>query len=669
MTKNRINFFLMLIASAIIATIFFGCVYGFEILDFSNVQWMRNAPNDMVAHYIGWIFYKNTPWQFPIGLLGGMIQDGMFSVVYTDSIPLFALIFKLLAPLFPDRFQYFGFFSLTTYILQAILGCYLVYSITGKRIESVIASGFFVSSSVMLYKMFLHTSLVFHPIILMAMILYFEKPNNVWEKGDVIKWSLLLSLAVSVHAYFFPIVLAFEFFYFLREYPLKKWYWMVGKLTFSGIVTGIVMCVWGYFYGEHSTQEFGLGTYGASLNSMLDSAGVSILDKLWKNDVQISNVSEWFAYLGLGVIFMFLFIAVDYLRKKQTVNIKKQHYFLIALGLVFYVVSVIPCIKMGRTELFWIPLPNGLYKIMSIFRANARFIWPIMYLIMLGGCVYIIKFYPKKGKYILLVFLLIQLIDLFPLFSLKSSMREYLCKTEEKQLSEYDIPDKDEIFFMYEPNYEGDFHTTMALGKYAIDKNISLDDFYTSRKNGEKMERMRQEEKKKLNEGRPDKNKIYVFDKSSMIGYLLNDGLNIYNLDGRLIGITDKIKNAEPLEMNKGVDLFANTNFVTSCGDPIYHDHKEIEKMHMMVLLSGDLLYDTFEIPKGQYLIQIKGDDLSGCMPYAESEGVEMVSVKSEKNEIDIIINISNVSANLEFYLIKSGENSSYIDEWKMFSI
>lgn len=48
------------------------------------------------------------------------------SIVYTDSIPLFALLFKILSPLLPANFQYFGLFELLSYALMGGFGALFV---------------------------------------------------------------------------------------------------------------------------------------------------------------------------------------------------------------------------------------------------------------------------------------------------------------------------------------------------------------------------------------------------------------------------------------------------------------------------------------------------------------------------------------------------------------
>ena len=53
------------------------------------------------------------------------LPDGL-SVAYTDSIPLLAAFFRLLSPLLPETFQYFGWFTLVCFFLQGAFGARLL---------------------------------------------------------------------------------------------------------------------------------------------------------------------------------------------------------------------------------------------------------------------------------------------------------------------------------------------------------------------------------------------------------------------------------------------------------------------------------------------------------------------------------------------------------------
>ena len=88
-----------------VGVVTFLLLYGVAVLNPVNVNWLRHSNDleglwDLSQHYLGWVAYRKTPWTFPIGMTEGITAEPI-SVVYTDSIPLFALFFKALSPLLP----------------------------------------------------------------------------------------------------------------------------------------------------------------------------------------------------------------------------------------------------------------------------------------------------------------------------------------------------------------------------------------------------------------------------------------------------------------------------------------------------------------------------------------------------------------------------------------
>ena len=87
---------------AVIGFLVFVVIYGFAPLNPTNEQFVLTGylEKDVAQHYAGWKLYRSSPWQFPLGV-GKFIEEPYGnSVSYTDSIPLFAIIFKNLASTF-----------------------------------------------------------------------------------------------------------------------------------------------------------------------------------------------------------------------------------------------------------------------------------------------------------------------------------------------------------------------------------------------------------------------------------------------------------------------------------------------------------------------------------------------------------------------------------------
>ena len=103
--KRDLSFLYPLLLGAIA----FFIVVGFEPLNPINAGWILGRL-DPTQHYLGWLFYRNSEWTFPIGLNPLFGQDLSSSIVYSDSIPLLAIPFKLLGPILPERFHYLFFY-------------------------------------------------------------------------------------------------------------------------------------------------------------------------------------------------------------------------------------------------------------------------------------------------------------------------------------------------------------------------------------------------------------------------------------------------------------------------------------------------------------------------------------------------------------------------------
>src|SRR5262245_44229876 len=91
---------------AIVGTIIFFTVVGPRVLQPTNISWL--SVSDRATHYLGWDFFRNSPWTFPIGLNPRYGLELSSTIVFSDSVPLLAFLFKPFTVILPEPFQYFG---------------------------------------------------------------------------------------------------------------------------------------------------------------------------------------------------------------------------------------------------------------------------------------------------------------------------------------------------------------------------------------------------------------------------------------------------------------------------------------------------------------------------------------------------------------------------------
>ena len=123
----------LLLLGALLGLAAFLCLYGTAPLDPVNDAWIWYGydETDIHQHYAGWLGFRNSSWQFPLAQADALAYPAGtgVNISFTDSLPWVSVLFKLLAPVLPAQFQWFGLYELAAFILQGmaaalVLGLY-----------------------------------------------------------------------------------------------------------------------------------------------------------------------------------------------------------------------------------------------------------------------------------------------------------------------------------------------------------------------------------------------------------------------------------------------------------------------------------------------------------------------------------------------------------------
>lgn len=362
-----------LAASAAFGVAAFFAFAGWRFLDPSNVGWLRVG--DRAMHTLGWWFFRFTPWGWPLGVNPRNGLEISSSVALSDSLPFFAIPFKLLSPLLPETFQYWGIWYLSSMVLQALFGYLLARQLRLSPVASFLAAACLVFTPVFLWRMPVHMALSGHWLLLAALYLYVKQlPPRLYA------WPLLLAVTASVHAYILAMVLAIWAASLLE----RLWRGRIGwaraavEMLIGGAATGFVMWACGFLMTSSLGAE-GFGFYRMNLWSFLDTNGWSfMLPNLPSSDGDYEGES----FPGLGVLLLLaigLLVALPRLRVVFGRRWLPLLLAVIALGLFALSNKVV----VGNTELFTVPLPAQVLNFASMFRASGRMIWPACYLVVL----------------------------------------------------------------------------------------------------------------------------------------------------------------------------------------------------------------------------------------------------------------------------------------------
>lgn len=387
--KKLLQFIFVGIMGFLVALI----IYGSVPLDVTNDKWIYNGyiEPDIIQHYAGWMNYRNSEWCFPIGKIQG-VGDYSNYISFTDSIPLFAIVFKLLRCFLPATFQYFGIYIFMCFILQALFSYKILDQFIKSNVYKCVGALLFLFSPVMIERSFRHTALASHWLILLSIYLYIKsRKSGKLSTGYI----LTLVLSILIHPYFVPMVCAFMLANTLEQFVNRNKEENV-RLIVVWLVSLIVLGAVGYsigLFGWISTiKSNSIGAYGfftTDLNSIINPVsqgyqGNSI--PRWSiilpvRSFAINTLCDGFNYWGLGVLISFPVVLIVTLRKKL-VDIKEYWgYILILILLIIYGYS--NTIWKDGNVIFSYNIPEFLYPIVSSFKSSGRYLWPVTYSVVL----------------------------------------------------------------------------------------------------------------------------------------------------------------------------------------------------------------------------------------------------------------------------------------------
>lgn len=544
MNKNILNhikcnwaFLVIVILSAIVYFLIYGSKLVNPQYDFGLLK-----GGDLTQHYIGWEFFRKSSWQFPIGLMNTMSYPNSVSVIFTDSIPIAAILFKLMSPLLSNTFQYFGLWELLCFVLQGVFSYSILHLLTKNKIASISGALFFITTPVFIARVFFHTALSSQWLILAALYIFYKASfdNKLESKSLLLRWGILGFLCSFIHLYYIPMCGIIMVSTLLVKVYREK------KLLHSLIIgfSYILICfisiyVLGGFSHEHQLDAGGLGQFSFNLNGFFNSMGWS---KFFAPLTSYGEGSgDGFAYLGIGIILLAGIVLFCKIKKRLSGDVKNKmlswniipYLFMI---IVFLLISCSHILALNGHIFFKVPYPDKMISLWGMFRASGRFIWPVIYILMLYLISYIINFI-KNQKILIIVLMALFIVQIYDISDvLKNKHDEFTSSYEEYALISNDewnslLKDKKHIVFVSKVTENQDI--LYPISQYAVENNMTINDFYFahSAASGEIIECL---------------NEYYMNDINKYTAYIFKAGdyeniqkfdLNYFNIDNFIVGV------------------------------------------------------------------------------------------------------------------------------------
>jgi hypothetical protein len=378
----------------VLGLVSFFLVVGPTRLQVTNLEWLFSGGwGDTWSHYIGWKHFRQSPWGLPLGANPSNGIELASSIVYSDSIPIAALLFKALSPILPITFQYFGLWILLSFILQAYFSLRIFSLFFDSRLVQVLGAVILVFSPVLIHRTNVHVSLTSHWLILASLFLALRKNFT----KDFTAWLILLIISAGIHPYF----LVINFFLFLSTLVLNLLIEQRVRILSFGKVLGLasiplVLWLYGYFEISLSSQatKFPYELWRLDMLQPFNFAGWSHLASIG-NITQLQGNYDAFNYLGPAILLLLGFFLVNLVRDRISVggSIVRNIHLVVPVALMA-IYSLTNKISIGRRQIITFTVPEWFEPVTTSLRAAGRFFWPMYYLL----SIYVIVYFYRKVK-------------------------------------------------------------------------------------------------------------------------------------------------------------------------------------------------------------------------------------------------------------------------------
>ena len=613
------------LTGALLGVLVFLAVYGVRVLDPTSVDWILNSLSpDPIQHYLGWELFRRSPVHLPyIGANYNAIYPFRTSVLFTDSLPLAALFFKLLGGILPTRFQYFGWWGLLCYALQGGLAQAVIARFGGVKPDQKAklwgsVAGVLVLFPALTMRTFAHEALAATWLVLLALYLWLRSDEIMpTTRRACLLWGGMGLLCAGIHLYYLPMVGLVLVGYAVRR-ALQK------RGPAAGVLPVAAFCV------TALAELVLLGAFAVNFagysNGYLSGADYLGLFVPWYAPGWEQNV-----YMGVGAVWavvLAIFSMVCNARKAE--KFFAAHHDWVAAGLVVLVLDLIAAggnaITVGGRTLFTVPIPQFLMDFWAMFSSCARLAWLAGMLLAVTACGLVLRFW-EKGAVPALLLAVCAVAQGWgqrgELFNRWTDYHYYDFRYENKSLltdpAWEDIAASGKYSHLAFATFDFEHDEFWDLVDFAADHGWTSNSFYMAHMDGNLAAVTLPGE---LNELSADT--LYAFIDEDELARNSFD-LHYYRLDGILIGSVEPI---DGIEEEPAPEVPAHTMDLTKSDvDPLF-----LAADGIVLGMNGEMMTEEWTLFPGRYRVTLTGSGFDHSYIYAR---YGLINQETYKLDID----------------------------------
>jgi hypothetical protein len=336
------------------------------------------------VHWLGWAFFRSTPWSWPLGAAPAYVHPLGSSLALTDAIPLVALALRPFASLLPADFQYLGAWLAACFALQGFFGARLASVASSTPGVQALGGSLFALSPVLLRRVG-HEALCAHWITLALLWLALRTEPAPPRRHTIAAAGALGVVAAAIHPFLAAQALALDAAVLLRcrREGEISWRGLIGLEALFVAAVVAVLGALGYFSGAPLAAR-GYGFFSADLLTLVNPMGWS---RFLPTFPTRPGQYEGYGFVGSGALLLgATCAAVLAFRRDRAAEAWRRAAPVILVAAVLWGFATTTYVTFAGRKMFGTSaLPPAVAMVVAPFRSTGRFIWPLHQLAVLGA--------------------------------------------------------------------------------------------------------------------------------------------------------------------------------------------------------------------------------------------------------------------------------------------
>lgn len=386
-------------------------LYGFAMLHGTAPFWWREDA-DITQYLAGFNAFASDRWRWPLLRLETLNAPDGTLATFLDTVPLYALVLKVLAQ-GKGYWNPYGLWIALCFTLQGVGAWWICREARVRNWAVLVALTLLLVSFPALTMRIGHTSLMSQWLLLFALAAYLRSTRL--ERLASGAWIALVIGAFYINIYVFAMVSAIFAADVLRQLLRPPF----GAASVARILA-VPLAAYGLLYLSmwatmlplpvgSANPEWGFGYYSMNILAPLHGGRLLVFEPPVAHDGQ----GEGFNYLGIFLLALAFFVYKLYARRDP--DVWRRNGALVGALLVLAMFSLSNLVHLGSVRLYVLSLPEWTAVVTSTFRASGRFFWPVGYAIVVFTVLGLARQLSARAATVVLALLLwLQFWDLQP---------------------------------------------------------------------------------------------------------------------------------------------------------------------------------------------------------------------------------------------------------------